>query len=138
VEGANPEKIAGRVAAGRFSARIVSAGGERMREYLASEGAVLVDEGVAHQYHFLAQRALAGSTQIPLIIPRQNQQVAATVSVAGNERVTIGGATVEARRLVVSVPGGAERQVWVDSQGRVLRLEIPARKFVAERVAAPR
>jgi hypothetical protein len=138
VEGANPEKIAGRVAGGRFSARIVSSGGERMREYLASEGAVVTDEGVAHQYYFLAQRALAGSNQIPLIIPRQNQQVAATVTEAGTERTTIGGSTVEARRLVISVPGGAERHLWVDGQGRVLRLEIPARKFVAERVAAPR
>ena len=138
VEGANAEKIAGRVAGGRFSARIVSSGGERMREYLASEGAVVTDEGVAHQYYFLAQRASAGANQIPLIIPRQNQQVAATVSAAGTERITIGGSSVEARRLVVSVPSGAERNLWIDSQGRVLRLEIPARKFVAERVALPR
>lgn len=138
VEGANAEKIAGRVVGGRFSARIVSSGGERMREYLASEGAVVIDEGVAHQYYFLAQRAFSGSGQVPLIIPRQSRQVTATVAERGSEVVSIAGSRIQARRFSVSVPGGPERQVLVDGQGRVLRLEIPVRNFVAERIGAPR
>jgi hypothetical protein len=138
VEGAASEKIAGRVVGARFSARIISAAGERMREYLASEGAVVVDEGVAHQYYFLAQRAGSEGGQVPMIIPRQSQQVSAAVRVQGNESIAVGGSTVSARHLVVTVPSGPERHVWVDAQSRVLRLEIPARKFVAERIAAPK
>jgi hypothetical protein len=138
VEGVTAEKIAGRVVGARFSARIISAAGERMREYLASEGAVVVDEGVAHQYYFLAQRAGSAGGQVPMIIPRQSQQVSAVVSIRGNEAIAVGGNSVAARHLVITIPAGPERHVWVDSQGRVLRLEIPARKFVAERIAAPK
>ena len=84
VEGTEPQRIAGRVAGGRFSARIISPAGEMMREYLAGEGAVIVDEGVAHQYYFIAQRLDAGSFTVPLIIPRQSRQVSASVTVGSS------------------------------------------------------
>jgi hypothetical protein len=73
-----------------------------------------------------------------VIIPRRNQQVVARVSSRGNESVTVGAASLPARHLVITVAGGGERHVWVDDQGRVLRVEIPARNFVATRIAAPK
>lgn len=138
VEGANAERISGKVVSGRFSARIISSAGEQMREYLASDGAVVADEGVAHHYYFLAQRLGTESARVPMIIPRQSRQMTATVSQRGSESVSIAGARVPGRHLVITVPGGPERHVWVDSQGRVLRFEIPSRNFVAERIAAPK
>jgi len=39
---------------------------------------------------------------------------------------------------VISMAAGGERHVWVDAQGRVLKVEVPARNFVATRVAAPK
>lgn len=137
VEGTEPQRIAGRVAGGRFSARIISPAGEMMREYLAGEGAVIVDEGVAHQYFFIAQRLDAGSFTVPMIIPRQSRQVSAAVSVGAVENITIGGESVAARRLTVSPTGLPDRSVWVDAQGRVLRLEIEGRGMSAERIAPP-
>jgi hypothetical protein len=138
VSGANNQEIAGRVVGSRFSAKILSSAGEEMREYLAGEGAVVVDEGVAHHYYFLAKRVSTESAQVPIIIPRRNQQVMARVSSRGTESVTVGGAQLQARRLVVTTPGTPDRHVWVDDQGRVLRLEIPARSYVAARQAAPK
>ena len=137
VEGTEPQRIAGRVAGGRFSARIISPAGEMMREYLAGEGAVIVDEGVAHQYFFIAQRLDVASFTVPLIIPRQSRQVSASVSVGSTENVTIGGQSIVARRLTVSPTGLPDRTVWVDADGRVLRLEVPSRGMTAERVAPP-
>jgi len=137
VEGAEPQRIAGRVAGGRFSARIISPAGEMMREYLAGEGAVIVDEGVAHQYYFIAQQLGESSFTVPLIIPRQSRQVSASVSVGAAESLTIGGQQIAARRLEVRPTGLPDRTVWVDAQGRVLRLEIPDRGMSAERVAVP-
>ena len=137
VEGTEPQRIAGRVAGGRFSARIISPAGEMMREYLAGEGAVIVDEGVAHQYYFIAQRLDAASFTVPLIIPRQSRQVSAAVTVGATENITIGGQSVAARRLTVRPTGLPDRSVWVDAEGRVLRLEIPDRGMTAERMAAP-
>lgn len=137
VEGVSPQRIAGRVAGGRFSARIISPAGEMMREYLAGEGAVIVDEGVAHQYYFIAQRLESASFTVPLIIPRQSRQVSAAVSVGASETITIGGVSLAARRLEVRPTGLPDRSVWVDSQGRVLRLEIAGRGMTAERMAPP-
>ncbi|MEX2280955.1 MAG: hypothetical protein WEE89_00535 [Gemmatimonadota bacterium] len=136
--GTQKEQIAGRVVGSRFSAKIISAEGEMMREYLASDGAVVADEGVAHHYYFLAQRVGAESARVPIIVPRRSQQVMAQVSSRGNESVTVGGASLPARRLVIAAPSEPERHVWVDARGRVLRVEIPTRNYVAERVSAPK
>jgi len=138
VQGDGAQRITGRVVGGRFSAQIVSPAGESMREYLAGDGAVLADDGVAHHYYFLARRLEAGAARVPVIIPRQNRQVIARVAVVGKERLTVGGQTLEARKVSVAPAGTSERFVWIDSQGRVLRLEIPSTGFVAARVAAPK
>ena len=138
VQGAGAERITGRIVGSRFSAQIVSPAGESMREYLAGEGAVLIDDGVAHQYYFLARRLTGDAARIPVIIPRQNRQVSAQVSGAGSETLTIGTQKVAARKLTVAPAGLPVRTVWVDDQGRVLRLEISGSGFVAQRVAAPR
>jgi hypothetical protein len=138
VQGAASEQIKGRVVGGRFSAQIVSPAGEMMREYLAGEGAVVVDEGVAHQYYFLARRAEGKNTRIPVIIPRLNRQVVAEIAAAGPEKIAIAGRSYEATKYVITSAGNPRREVWVDAEGRVLRLEIPDRSFIAQRVAAPK
>lgn len=137
VEGTEPQRIAGRVSGGRFSARIISPAGEMMREYLAGEGAVIVDEGVAHQYYFIAQGLESSSFTVPLIIPRQSRQVSASVTVGDPASLTIGGRPVMARRLDIRPTGLPDRSVWVDSEGRVLRLEVQGRGMTAEREAPP-
>jgi hypothetical protein len=137
LEGADAQRVAGRVVGGRFTARIVSATGEHGREYLVSEGAVVLDEGVAHHYHFLARRVEGGTARVPIVIPRESRQVWAEVSSGASEAVNVGGRSVQARRLTVAPQGGSARHVWVDGQNRVLRVEIPDQNFVAVRAAAP-
>jgi hypothetical protein len=137
LEGADAQRIAGRVVGGRFSARIVSATGETGREYLVSDGAVVLDEGVAHHYYFLARRVSGGTVRVPIVIPRESRQLQAEVTDTGRDNVSIGGTTIAARRLTVAPNGSTTRTVWVDGDGRVLRLEIPERNFVAVRTAAP-
>jgi len=137
VRGEESRRILGQVVGGRVSARIISPGGEALREYLASDGAVLVDEGVAHHYYFLARRLDAAPLRLPLLVPRLSRQVSAQISVTGVEPVTVGDARIEARHAVVETPGSPTRHFWVDREGRVLRLEIPDRNYVAERIAPP-
>ena len=136
VVGPETQSISGQAAGNRFRATIVSTAGEQMREYLASEGAVVLDDGVAHQYYFLVS-ATGGNGSVPIIIPRQSRQVTARVTDLGAEEVTISGRTVEGRRLRVEPQGLPARLVWVDTQGRVLRLQIPDQAFLAERTALP-
>jgi hypothetical protein len=134
VTGPETQSITGQAAGNRFRATIISTAGEQMREYLASDGAVVLDDGVAHHYYFLALR---GAGQVPIILPRQSRQIAARVVDAGTETLTIAGQDVEARRLRVEPDGLAPRLVWVDSQNRVLRLRIPDESYAAERLALP-
>lgn len=135
VGGTSPRKIVGTIGSGRFSARIVTPSGEEMREYLASNGATVLDDGVAHHYYFLARRVRSG--RIPIIIPRENRQVMATVTSEGEERVQIGSTTASLYHLVIRPDGGEERHVWVDALSRVIKVEIPARDYAAVRTVLP-
>lgn len=135
IGGSSPRKIVGTVGGGRFSARIVTPAGEQLREYLASSGATVLDDGLAHHYYFLARRVRNG--RVPIIIPRDNRQVLATVSDLGEERVRIGDTTATLYHLVVRPDNGEERHVWVDALNRVIKVEIPARDYVAVRTEVP-
>jgi hypothetical protein len=137
-QGPRQEQITGRVAGGRFIARILSPTGEELREYLVSNRAVLIDQGIVHQYYFLARRMQGDSMRIPILIPRQNRQVTATVVSRGTETITVGNQRIAARHLVVTPSDGAEAELWVDDRARVLQLEIPALRFGARRTAPPR
>lgn len=136
IGGSSPRKIVGTIGSGRFSAKIVTPSGEQLREYVASDGAVVLDEGVAHHYFFLARRMRNGS--VPILIPRENRQVMATVSDRGEERVQVAGTTANLFHLVVQPRGGDERHVWVDALGRVIKVEIPAAEYRAVRTELPR
>ena len=136
VGGDAPRRIVGNVADGRFSARIVTASGEQLREYVASAGALVLDEGIAHHYFFLAQRVRSG--RVPLIIPRENRQVVATVQDRGQESVEVAGTRVSAYHLVITPNDGGPHHVWVDALNRVLRVEIPDRQYLAVRSEVPR
>ncbi len=136
VGGDSPRRILGQVGAGRFSARIVTGSGEQLREYVASDRAVILDDGVAHHYYFLAQRLNSG--RVPVIVPRENRQVLATVTSRGEEQATIAGTPVRLYQLIVQIPGSSERHVWVDALNRVIRVRIPATGYEAVRTEVPR
>ncbi len=136
VGGDAPRRIVGTVGSGRFSARIVTPSGEQLREYVASSGATILDEGIAHHYYFLARRTRAG--RVPILIPRENRQVMAEVIDRGEDQQTIGGVRVTLYHLVVRPDQGEDRHVWVDSLGRVIRVEVPDRNYVAVRAELPR
>jgi len=136
VGGDSPRRIVGNVADGRFTARIVTASGEQLREYVAASGAVVLDEGVAHHYFFLANRTHSGN--VAVIVPRENRQVVARVVDQGQEQVEVGGARVAAYHLVVTPRESGPHHVWVDALNRVLRVEIPDRQYRAVRTEVPR
>jgi hypothetical protein len=135
IGGTSPQKIVGTLGNGRFSTRIVTQSGEQLREYLASSGAIVLDDGVAHQYYFLARRMRAG--RVPVIIPRENRQAMATVTSRGEERVQLGSKSPSLYHLVIDIPGGGERHVWVDALSRVVKVEIPDRDYSAVRTVVP-
>jgi hypothetical protein len=138
IEASGPDRLTvrGQAAGNRFRAQVVSPTGETMREYLIGEGAIVLDDGVAHHHYFVAA-ITPGTTTIPVIVPRQNRQVTASLRDAGTETIEVGGQRVAARRLVFEPGGLPARTLWVDNDGRVLRLSIPDHGYLAERTALP-
>lgn len=128
------EKLSGRLGRGRFSARMQSPRGESGKEYIVADGALILDEDVFHQYYFLGDR----TGTIPVVVPRRNVQTTMRIEVRGDDRVTIGGQSLAARRLQLSAGDGSTRDIWVDAQGRVLKVSIPARGVTAVRDDPPR
>lgn len=126
------EKLSGQVGRGRFSARVKTPAGEAAKEYIVADGALILDDNVFHQYYFVARR---GAGTIPVVLPRRNVQVFLRVTAAGADRVMVAGTPLAAQRLVLTGPEGA-RTIWVDEQGRVLKVAL-ADGTVALRDAPP-
>lgn len=136
VSGSQEAEVYLTLSGSRFVARITTEAGEREQEFRASPGALLLEEGVAHQYYFLRPILDDLPTQVPVIMPQEGSQLQMQVSSLGQETLRIGGEPIGARHLRLEA-GGEVREVWVDGEGRVLRLVIPASSFRAEREAPP-
>jgi hypothetical protein len=134
VSGAETSELSVRLAGRRYVSRIHTEAGEEEREFLARPGTRIVEEGVAHQYYFLRGAGEGSST--PVIEPRTRSQFQLVASAASEEQVAVGAARVTARKVTLS-SGTDVRHVWFDAQGRVLRVEIPARGYLAERQDLP-
>lgn len=129
------------VTAGRFVERIETPSGTTNREMRLAPGTIVLDDDVVHHFFFVARaaaRATAGRA-LPLIVPRREARdsVRIRAGASGPVEVGNGNATVTARHLTVA-DGGILAELWVDAAGRILRLEIPSKRFVATREEAPR
>lgn len=136
ISGALQEEIYVTLGDRRFLTNVRTERGEREREFRATPGTLLLDPGVAHQYYFLSARASQDGVTVPVISPREGRQFDLRVSVVGSESVAIGGSPLEARHIRLEGEGGT-RDLWVDGEGRVLRLEHAEAGYVAVRQRAP-
>lgn len=130
VSGSEATELTLNLAGTRYLARIRSKVGEEEREFLARPGTRVVDRDVAHQYYFL--RTVREGEVAPVIEPASRRQLRLRVDAVSDDRLLIGGTAVPARRVSLGT-GEDGRTVWFDRQGRVLRVEVPARGYVAER-----
>jgi hypothetical protein len=130
VSGAETAELTMALAGRRFVSLIRTQRGEEEREFLARPETRILEEGVAHHYYFL--RSVREGSAAPAIEPRTRRQLRLVASAWTEEDLDLGTTRVPARRVVFTA-GDDERIVWFDRQGRVLRLEIPSRRFVAER-----
>jgi len=143
ISGDKREEIYLRVEGRRFVANVRSDAGEQQREFRARPGSVLLEEGVAHQYYILGRVALAAEAAevevrpVPVLTPLSGSLRSFELELGDPEPLPLGGQTVEARHLTL-VSGDERHEVWVDAEGRVLRVEVPAIGYVAVREAPPR
>ena len=115
-------RVAG--AGGRLSATSSNRrGDESMREYPSPPSTIIVDDDLVHLAYFAALGKRTGS--IHLINPRTGTTATATVSSQGLEPIDIGGRSTTATHYVMT-GGPVRRDFWLDSSGRLLRVETSA------------
>lgn len=103
------------------------------REYRASDRTAVLEEHVSHQYFLVAQFIDAGGGPVMILSPAEGRQGRLELVSTESEPFRLGNEVLEARHLRLQ-GGGSVRDVWIDDQGRVLRVEIPAAGFRAERI----
>ena len=130
-------RLQARARPGRFSSMLRTREGESTREYVVPAGVVVLDDDVVHQLYFLT---IGGrrSGSMTVLAPRTGMQAVATLQSLGASTVDIGGVSVPGTHLVLTAPGFARREFWIDAGGRVLKAAIPERGIVAQRDEPPR
>ncbi len=133
VTGARKEDLSVVLNGNRYVSRASSADGEVQREYRAAPRTAILENRVSHHYFFVARFIDSGSGPVVALSPLDGAQARLEVVSNEPEPFQLGGERVEARH--VRLQGGGEiRELWIDDQGRVLRVEIPSMGFRAERL----
>lgn len=137
VGGRPVENVSGELRGGLWSGRAVREGTESGREFRLPEVVIGADAGIIHETWFLVQ--FGRRPGVRLLEPRTLRLRSVVVEAAGADTVTIGFASIPARRWLVRNGGGGsiEREAWVDSRGRLLRVLLPAEGLEALRDEAP-
>ena len=123
----------------RLVAETTSEAGVEEREYRRPSPrtpTVLLDRFLAHHYFFLAPYQRPGESRVSIISPRPGGQAEGVLRMASVEPISLGERTLQAQRLQLVV-AGAVHEIWLDSQNRVLRVEIPGDDYVAVRQDPP-
>ena len=126
------ERYQGQAVRGRFSSQLLLPEGESAREFRLPPGTVVADDDIVHQLWMVARRG-AGST-VPVLVPRRNVVEPVRVELGGTERLSIDLRQFETTRLIIrTLSTGETREVWLGSDGRILKAAIPALGIVALR-----
>jgi hypothetical protein len=132
VSGSDPTEVAVTLSGRRFLTRTRTLSGELEREFRATPGTVVLDNGVAHQYWFLSR--LTEGTEVTALIPRAGAQYRIQVREALVESVQVAGAEVQARHVTLAIEDRVH-EVWYDAEGRVLKVVVADTGFSAERTS---
>ena len=117
----------------RFLAKSLSPRGEQVREYQAGPGSILLDDFVAHQHHLLVPYLdQESAVSLTVLSPQSGEQFGMTLRRVGGEEIRVGTDLVQGIHFRLE-NGRESRDIWFDDQGRILRVAIPARAYVAER-----
>lgn len=127
-----PARVLGELGRGRFTVRFVARATERAREFPTGQRAVVLDDSVFATYLFAAWLARTEPASLTAIYPRSLRRETVQVQDLGLESPP--GSDVKLRHYTVT--GGPEAvHVWLDTDGRLMRVHIPSRRLTAERLA---
>lgn len=129
-----PSRILGELGRGRFTVRLVARATERAREFPTGQRAVVLDDSVFAPYVFAAWRAQAAPTVLNAIFPRALRRDAVEVRDLGLASTTLNRDPARLRHITIGA-GQDVVHVWLDDAGRLMKVEIPSRHLIVERLA---
>lgn len=131
-----PVRILGELGRGRFTVRSVARATDRAREFPTGGRPVVLDDSVFALYLFAAWRAAAEPAPLTAIFARGLRRETVQIQDHGPAATTLNGDPATLRHI--GITGGANGVVhlWLDSAGRLMKVEIPSRRITAERVPA--
>ncbi len=116
------QRVGGERLADRVRFHMVTDEGERWKEFPAAGVQAVVEDGVSHHYLVLLMvlRAAPGN-RAAVVVPSRGEAATARLVGEAADRVSIGDRSVSATRYEIQV-GGATHTLWVDAEGRLLRV----------------
>lgn len=132
-----PVRILGQLGRGRFTVRVLARAAERAREFPATGHTVVLDDSVFALYQIAAWFARPEPVTLTAIVPRGGRRELLTILDLGLATTTLNRDPATLRH--VTVTGGANQlvHVWLALDGRLLKVDIPAHRMVAERAPPP-
>ncbi len=118
----------------RLRTRTTTGWGHRVRGYRARPATFVLDDGVAHHYFVLGEFTADDAAHSTLHVFSRVSEGLETVEVAGAtpESIELGGERIEVTRIDFGSGDGAG-SAWFDGSGRLVRVSLPGRGFVAVR-----
>lgn len=119
----------------RLQGTVVERERERLREYRADPTTVILEEGVAHHYFVLGPHTAAGTSARTLhaFAPLSDRPEATTGIQAAPHTLELDGMSIETTRVLFGA-GDRAGAAWFDGSGRLVRVELFVRGFVAQRM----
>lgn len=117
----------------RLVARTEMRSGEAQREFPASDQTVLLEEDVVLLYYLVRPWLETAPATLAVLNPRTSRQSRMQATVLGTEEIRVGREVFACQRLRLTA-GDDVRDVWLDPEGRVMRVDVAASGFSARRI----
>lgn len=132
------ERITGQPGLGRFTLRYLLPGVERSRELPGGPHIVIADDSVFSLFLVVAWHAPhgadSGATLVTAILPRVAGRATLTLTDLGIAATTVNRDPAMLRHILIAGGPMGPVHVWLDRDGRLMKVEMPDRSLRAERL----
>jgi hypothetical protein len=133
VDPRGPTRILGEAGPGRFTVRFVARAAERAREFPADDHTVVLDDSVFAIYLFAGWRGRVTPAPLTAVFTRALRREELTIVDGGDAATTLNHTPATLRLLTLTGGANGVVRMWLDAAGRLMKIEIPARRLTVER-----
>lgn len=128
------QRITGATGPGRYTLRYVAPGVERARELARGATTVIVDDSVFAPFLLAGWRATSAPRIVTAIYPRSARRVDLTITDLGMAETTLNRDPATLHHVLIDGGVDGPVHVWLSPEGRLMKVEVPARALRAERL----